>query len=173
MSAHKKTACLLAIALCVILAVPVALAHAESVKALTVMIYLCGSDLEREAGAATLDLGEMAQSGVDTEQVNIITMMGGSGYWWTGQDPDSNLITCQNGNDIEIVWAGDSMNMGDPDTLEKMAEDEEYEDGPTQAIDFETEMDPEKPKAIRVSQSIGGDAPALDEMMKDERGSEE
>ena len=119
MSAHKKTACLLAIALCVILAVPVALAHAESVKALTVMIYLCGSDLEREAGAATLDLGEMVQSGVDTEQVNIITMMGGSGYWWTGQDPDSNLITCQNGNDIEIVWAGDSMNMGDPDTLEK------------------------------------------------------
>ena len=57
--------------------------------------------------------------------------------------------------------------------LIQMAEDEEYEDGPTQAIDFETEMDPEKPKAIRVSQSIGGDDPALDEMLKDERGSEE
>ncbi len=50
--------------------------------------------------------------------------------------------------------------------LIKMAEDEEYEDEP------EPEEEEEK-ITIRVSNSIGGDDPLLDEMMKDERGSQE
>ena len=119
MSARKKIVCMLALIFCVVLAAPLATGHAEPQKALTLMVYLCGSNLESEGGAATLDLGEMAGSGVDTEQVNILTMTGGSGYWWTGQDPSTSLITCQDGDQVKVVWAGNSMNMGDPNTLEQ------------------------------------------------------
>ncbi len=46
----------------------------------TVMVYMCGSDLETEAGAATADIKEMLAAGVG-EKVNLIIMTGGARQW--------------------------------------------------------------------------------------------
>jgi hypothetical protein len=49
--------------------------------AVTVMIYLCGSDLETYIGAATDDLYEIMAAGMDNENVNIIVETGGANEW--------------------------------------------------------------------------------------------
>ena len=49
----------------------------------TIMIYMVGSNLESEYGAATSDLNEMIKSGVDFENINIVVYTGGSKYWRT------------------------------------------------------------------------------------------
>ncbi len=47
----------------------------------TLMIYMVGSDLEAKAGAATKDLQEIAQSGVDLDRVNVLVFAGGTPNW--------------------------------------------------------------------------------------------
>ena len=46
----------------------------------TVLIYLCGSDLESDNGAATADLSEMV-AGAGSEQVSFIVETGGAKKW--------------------------------------------------------------------------------------------
>ena len=56
-------------------------ARAEDREA-TIMVYLCGSDLESEEAEASGDLREMIQSGVGrTEGVDVIVATGGSRRW--------------------------------------------------------------------------------------------
>lgn len=47
----------------------------------TVMVYLCGSDLESENSMATADLNEMLHATLDDEHVNIIVETGGAKKW--------------------------------------------------------------------------------------------
>ncbi len=47
----------------------------------TVMVYLCGSDLESEHSMATADLNEMLHANLDDEHVNIIVETGGAKKW--------------------------------------------------------------------------------------------
>lgn len=47
----------------------------------TVMIYLCGSDLESEHSMATADLNEMLHANLDDDHVNIIVETGGAKKW--------------------------------------------------------------------------------------------
>ncbi len=47
----------------------------------TLMIYLCGSDLESENSMATADLNEMLHAGLNDEKVNIIVETGGAKKW--------------------------------------------------------------------------------------------
>ena len=54
-------------------------------KALTLMIYMCGSNLESQYGSACADIEEMRASGVDAEAVNVLLLTGGSARWHTGQ----------------------------------------------------------------------------------------
>ncbi|MBR6646103.1 MAG: hypothetical protein IKL09_01140 [Clostridia bacterium] len=50
-------------------------------KSATLMVYMVGSDLESKGGAATNDLQEMADSGVDLSKVNVVVYAGGSKKW--------------------------------------------------------------------------------------------
>ena len=50
-------------------------------KTLTVMVYMCGSDLESDYGCATNDISEMVCSGFNTEKVQVLVMTGGSQLW--------------------------------------------------------------------------------------------
>ena len=47
----------------------------------TLMVYLCGSDLESSWGLATADLREMIEGYNGNESVNIIVQTGGSYFW--------------------------------------------------------------------------------------------
>lgn len=84
----------------------------------TVMVYMCGTDLESRSGMASSDLREMAQATIG-DNVNIIVFTGGCTRWQTSGI--SNSV-----NQIYKVGAGsirrleDNMGkdaMTDPDTL--------------------------------------------------------
>ncbi len=47
----------------------------------TVMIYLCGSDLESEHSMATADLNEMLHASLNDDKVNVIVETGGAKKW--------------------------------------------------------------------------------------------
>lgn len=47
----------------------------------TLMVYMVGSDLESKGAAATNDLQEMAESGIDLSKVNLLVYAGGSKKW--------------------------------------------------------------------------------------------
>ncbi len=47
----------------------------------TIMVYICGSDLESENGMATADLNEMLHANLNDEHVNIIVETGGAKKW--------------------------------------------------------------------------------------------
>ena len=57
---------------------------------ITVMLYLCGSDLESEGAAATLDLEEIMEANI-SDNLNIIVETGGATEWANDfVDPDTN-----------------------------------------------------------------------------------
>lgn len=47
----------------------------------TVMVYICGSDLESENGMATADLNEMLHATLNDDNVNVIVETGGAKKW--------------------------------------------------------------------------------------------
>ena len=47
----------------------------------TIMVYLCGSDLESEHSMATADLNEMLHANLNDDKVNIIVETGGAKKW--------------------------------------------------------------------------------------------
>ena len=74
-------------------------------KALTLMLYLCGSDLESKAGAATSDLDEILASGVDAEAVNIVVMAGGTTKWQNGfSEEEAAVYALKTGADGSPAW---------------------------------------------------------------------
>ena len=74
-------------------------------KALTLMLYLCGSDLESKAGAASSDLEEILASGVDPGAVNVVVMAGGTTKWQNGfSEGETAVYTLENGADGGAGW---------------------------------------------------------------------
>ena len=57
----------------------------------TLMIYMVGSDLEAKAGAATRDLDEIANSGIDLEKNQVVVMTGGSPKWHNDFSEEESL----------------------------------------------------------------------------------
>ena len=94
-----------------------AVSRAEEKKDLTLMIYMCGSNLESDYGAATADMEEMAASGVDTGRVNVLVMNGGSLAWKTHQDPKDLVVYRMENSRLEPVEQSPASDMGSPQTL--------------------------------------------------------
>ena len=91
----------------------------EAEKELTIMVYLCGSDLEEYLQSASRDLVEMASSGFDEDTINVIVMTGGSRKWHIDSIPDrANAIYRVGNNCLQtILNDGKAYNMGDSATL--------------------------------------------------------
>ena len=70
-----------------------AFVHAAEQKDYTVMIYMCGSDLETEGGCATEDILEMMDLEFDPQELNLLMMTGGAKYWHVSFPSDSNWIS--------------------------------------------------------------------------------
>ncbi|MDO4867627.1 MAG: clostripain-related cysteine peptidase [Clostridia bacterium] len=107
-------AALLLAALC--LALPLC-ARAESPRKLTVMVYMCGSNLESGYGSASADLEEMLASGFDSEQVSLLVMTGGTEGWVLGFDPATLTINEIGRRGVRAVWREETASMGVPETL--------------------------------------------------------
>ena len=73
-------------------------ADATATATYTALVYMVGSDLESNGGAATTDLNEMIQGG-STSAVNVIVETGGASQWQNPQasnesveKPHSNVV---------------------------------------------------------------------------------
>ncbi len=84
----------------------------------TVMLYMCGTDLEAKSGAATADLQEMLQARL-SDKVNVIIETGGASRW------QNNVISADTNQIYKITDGGlerlvprlGSKAMTDPNTL--------------------------------------------------------
>ncbi|MCL1882597.1 MAG: clostripain-related cysteine peptidase [Defluviitaleaceae bacterium] len=83
----------------------------------TIMIYMNGSDLESEFGAATDDLAEMLDSGLDARNANVIILTGGTKRWQNDAIPEYECIIWHLDNGINELESMGMVNMGNPDTL--------------------------------------------------------
>ncbi len=84
----------------------------------TVFVYMCGSDLESIDGSATDDLMEMQSATELCSGLRFVIEADGAEDWWNDMCVSGKkqrlLIS---GGGCEVVYSGDSTNMGDPDTL--------------------------------------------------------
>ena len=96
-----------------------ALTDDNSEKAYTVMVYIVGSNLESQVGAATSDIEEMEEAGLDFNKTNLILYTGGSRRWVSDIPNDTNSVLDLSRADESRIIAGTSAsaNMGSPATL--------------------------------------------------------
>ena len=101
----------------VCLALFLAPAEAEEGKPLTLMVYMAGSDLETQNGAATADIQEMMGAGCDYSQVNLVILAGGAEQWQMGFRAGELTLAelGARGMRIRDRWPGASM--GEAETL--------------------------------------------------------
>ena len=97
-------------------------ADGNSEKKLTLMIYMCGSNLESGYGAASADIMEMIEHRPEDPQVSVLLMTGGSSRWMNGISDDTTTIFEINHRGIMIRWTGADdgtvpMNMASGETL--------------------------------------------------------
>ena len=92
-------------------------ARAEAPGKLTLMVYMCGSNLESGYGSASADLQEMIESGFDSDQVNLLVMTGGTEGWALGFDPADLTIHQVGKRGMRALWREKASSMGAPETL--------------------------------------------------------
>lgn len=83
----------------------------------TIMVYLCGSDLESSSGMASMNLEEMC-SAVIPDNVNVLVETGGSSAWyWDGIETDVLGRYQVVDGSLEEAETAELASMGDPSTL--------------------------------------------------------
>ena len=90
---------------------------AKQERKLTIMVYLCGSNLESTSGAASADIQEMLDAGAGSADVSLLVMTGGTRSWAMGFDPEKTMIHEIRGGRQRCVWSADKMDMGKGETL--------------------------------------------------------
>jgi len=79
--------------------------------------YLCGSDLETDAGLASRDLQEMMQVSLPNN-VQVVIEAGGASEWHNNFDPRSNSRYLYDSSGMNLIEKIPRANMGDKKTLE-------------------------------------------------------
>lgn len=84
----------------------------------TVFVYLCGTDLESNYGAATMDLSEMVEATGKCSRLRFVVEAGGTAEWDNRvcENKKTQRLLIQNG-DVDTVSSGSARNMGSADTL--------------------------------------------------------
>ncbi|MCL2857067.1 MAG: clostripain-related cysteine peptidase [Oscillospiraceae bacterium] len=84
----------------------------------TVMIYMIGSDLESDEGAATTDIAEMLEAGILPEGVNVLLLTGGANHWQNSVVPENECVVWQiEGENLTEIAGLGLLNMGNAGTL--------------------------------------------------------
>lgn len=83
----------------------------------TVMLYLCGTDLESQYGFASVNLDEICKADL-SDNVNVIIETGGAGSWQTSAIPSDELSRFHvNDGEMYLDETCPSSSMGDAGTL--------------------------------------------------------
>ena len=97
---------------------PEAPKEAELPSKTTLMLYMIGSDLEAQAGAATRDLQEILESGVELNKVNVVVYAGGSPHWHNeNATPENHTLLWLTEAGFQQVAAVPTSSMGQPGCL--------------------------------------------------------
>lgn len=113
----KKLTCILFAAL-IFMCVFAAAACAQEPVTTTVMVYMCGSNLESRSGLASDDILEMMDSDFDAKYTNVFLMTGGTQEWsMPSVNADATGIYQLRANGMRRLWQGEMLNMGDGETL--------------------------------------------------------
>lgn len=91
----------------------------EQVETATLMVYMTGSDLESSSAAATNDLQEMAESGIDLACANVVVYTGGAQRWRSDVPADVNALLELKESGFEQVGSFDRMSMGESENLSR------------------------------------------------------
>lgn len=86
-------------------------------KKATVMIYMCGADLESRAYQGSQTMAEINQSGVNTDAVNVVALLGGATHWSRGYDTHKLTLVEIGKRRPKVVDELDLMPMSEPETL--------------------------------------------------------
>lgn len=89
----------------------------EADQTVTMMIYMIGSDLESKGAAATNDMQEMLDSGVDLSKVNLLIYTGGCENWYGDISSEKNAIYQLTNDGFTLLEEYDLKSMGESDTL--------------------------------------------------------
>ena len=89
----------------------------------TIMVYMCGSDLESKSGMGTADLLEMTKATL-SDNVNLLVYTGGSMKWKNDVVSSSvnQIYKIENGKLLRLVQDAGSPPMTDPSTLTSFIE---------------------------------------------------
>ena len=94
--------------------------RAESRRKLTVMIYMCGSNLESAYGSASADLDEIRAALSGVPDVTVLVMAGGSEKWSTGYDPELCSFIEIGARGTRTIRTEDRKSMGSGETLAEL-----------------------------------------------------
>lgn len=90
------------------------MAHAES---WSVFVYMCGSDLETNYGAASADIAEMLDARA-SDKITVIMQTGGARQWQNSVVPSDRLVRyLLKDGDLISLGEGPQVSMGDGRTL--------------------------------------------------------
>lgn len=93
-----------------------------SARTATILVYLCGADLESEYGAATSDLNEILY-GSFGNNVNVIVETGGASSWNNSEiKADTNCYYEATPDGLELLKDVGRQDMTDPATLQSFVE---------------------------------------------------
>ena len=116
----KKTLSFLLAAVLLMGCCPAVLRSARAAeKELTILVYLCGSDLESDDGLASGDIREMVSSGIGSQSaVSVLVATGGASDWQRYGISSRTVQYYRLGSSgPELLKDAGRQNMGDPDTL--------------------------------------------------------
>lgn len=82
-----------------------------------IYIYICGSDLESEGGAATEDINEILNANIPSGS-NVVIQAGGASSWNMDVDPNALQRFVYDGSNFSLVDSGSKVNMGKQKTVE-------------------------------------------------------
>ena len=83
----------------------------------TILVYICGSDLESDNGAAMADISEIAEAS-ESEDVKFVVQTGGAQQWSSNEiDADRCQRYLIEGGGLSRVYDGNEASMGDSNTL--------------------------------------------------------
>ena len=104
--------------LLLIIAILVTKTENKSVNSRTIMIYMCGSNLESDGGIATADLESINPNLIDLSTTNILIYTGGTRQWKNNYASTySNNILLLTNEGYKVIKQDTKKNLGDSNTF--------------------------------------------------------